>query len=363
MLNEEVVDDQKELFRLSNGVLFRVTTGSYVHTRSASSVFVCVDEAAFFDSSAETCTSDELIRSIRPSLLNLSGTLLVISTKYRTKGFCYTTWKRYYGRDDANTLVIDAPSTLLNPTLSEDTIAQDIADDPACAAEYTNGWREDIEDYLPRSTIELCVIRGRRELLPMPHKAYFAFADCAGGRIDPAALCIGFREGRKTVVSFLRQWRAPFSPVQVTREMASHLKRYGLTRVVGDQYAASYNTDCWKQNGVTYVPSLKNKSACYQELIGPITAQEIELPDNETLITQLASLERRGRSTQGGDRIDHPRSGHDDLANTVAGLTTIAGKKPIRTGGWGRPREQRQNPRQQFARWYKSHHARVLTYG
>ena len=49
----------------------------------------------------------------------------------------------------------------------------------------------------------------------------------------------------------------------------------------------------------------------------------IELPPDQKLGRQLGALERRtGRS--GRDLIDHPPGGHDDLANAVAGLVTVA---------------------------------------
>jgi len=50
---------------------------------------------------------------------------------------------------------------------------------------------------------------------------------------------------------------------------------------------------------------------------------EIELLDDERLVSQIASLERRTRSG-GRDIIDHPPGGHDDLANAVAGVAVVA---------------------------------------
>ena len=47
--------------------------------------------------------------------------------------------------------------------------------------------------------------------------------------------------------------------------------------------------------------------------------------DDEVLINQLASLERKTRSG-GRDIIDHPRGGKDDLANIIAGVSFASGK-------------------------------------
>ncbi|MEI9866671.1 MAG: hypothetical protein WDN00_19385 [Limisphaerales bacterium] len=65
---------------------------------------------------------------------------------------------------------------------------------------------------------------------------------------------------------------------------------------------------------------------------------EIELLDDEKLIDQLASLERRTRSG-GKDSIDHPPNGRDELANVTAGVATASGRKKIRVGGFLQPSE------------------------
>lgn len=54
-----------------------------------------------------------------------------------------------------------------------------------------------------------------------------------------------------------------------------------------------------------------------------LSTGQIELPPDETLIGQIASLERRtGRAA---DIIDHPPGGHDDRSNACAGLAYHAG--------------------------------------
>jgi hypothetical protein len=63
-----------------------------------------------------------------------------------------------------------------------------------------------------------------------------------------------------------------------------------------------------------------------------MTAGEIELPDNETLVTQLSSLERKVRSG-GRDVIDHPPENfHDDLSNVVAGVASVVAERVVNVG-------------------------------
>jgi hypothetical protein len=61
----------------------------------------------------------------------------------------------------------------------------------------------------------------------------------------------------------------------------------------------------------------------YLELLPRLGSAELELPDNDLLVDQLAALERRPRSG-GRDVVDHPPGGRDDLANAVAGACAEA---------------------------------------
>ena len=60
-----------------------------------------------------------------------------------------------------------------------------------------------------------------------------------------------------------------------------------------------------------------------QGLLPLLNSQAVDLLDNERLVSQLVSLERR--TTRGGrDSIDHLPGAHDDLANAAAdALVTV----------------------------------------
>jgi hypothetical protein len=111
------------------------------------------------------------------------------------------------------------------------------------------------------------------------------------------------------------------------------LRRYGISRVTGDNYAAEWVARSFTDLRIVYEKSPKNKSVLYGELLPHICSEEIELLDDEKLVNQLAGLERR--THQGGkDKIDHPPGGHDDLANVIAGLSDIAGFKSQYVGAF-----------------------------
>src|SRR4029453_17885011 len=70
--------------------------------------------------------------------------------------------------------------------------------------------------------------------------------------------------------------------------------------------------------------SEKVKSQLYLDLMPLVNSTACVLLDDERLVRQLISLERRtGRGT-GRDIIDHPPGGHDDVANAAAGALVMA---------------------------------------
>ena len=88
-------------------------------------------------------------------------------------------------------------------------------------------------------------------------------------------------------------------------------------------YAADFVAGAFECCGVRYQRCEKAKSQLYAELLPRLCSAEVELLDQEPLVKQLATLERRTRAG-GRDIIDHPAGGHDDLANAVAGVCDIA---------------------------------------
>jgi hypothetical protein len=72
----------------------------------------------------------------------------------------------------------------------------------------------------------------------------------------------------------------------------------------------------------------RNRSlSCIGTLLPLINSGAVEILDNERLIAQLVSLERR--TARGGkESIDHAPGAHDDVANAVAGALVTAYKEP-----------------------------------
>jgi hypothetical protein len=336
MLKNEIRDETREGFSLVNGNEIQILAGDWRTVRGFTLLAAIVDEVAFFgyDEESKVKSDSELIRAIKPALATVGGKLIGITSPYAQRGWCYSQWKKNFGNDASKTLVWNCPSRTMNPTLPQSVVDDALADDlQAAKAEYLGEFRDDVAEFLPRTVVESVVAKGRLELLPRAEICYSAFVDLSGGRSDDAALAIAHKQEKKTVIDLLKRYRPPFNPREVIRQMVEELKRYHIRRVTGDNYAAEFVSREFEGNGIRYNKAEKPKSALYIELLPRICSKEIELLDNEHLISQICNLERRTRSG-GRDTIDHPTGGHDDLANAVAGVAEVTLTKRIRVGGF-----------------------------
>jgi hypothetical protein len=111
------------------------------------------------------------------------------------------------------------------------------------------------------------------------------------------------------------------------------LKAYRITLVYGDRYAGEWPREQFKRHGINYDHAGKSKSDLYLDLLPLINSGGVDLLDNDRLLHQLVSLERRA-ARGGRDSIDHPRGAHDDIANCCAGSVVMCAERPA---GWRQP--------------------------
>ena len=342
LLEQEIVQEDSQGFELSNGVRIQILTGCFKHVRGFSQICTIVEEAAFFCISEESQvkSATELINSVRPGLLTTKGKLIVISTKYRKSGWCYKKWVKNFKNDEGKIFVWEAPSSLMNPELDADEIADIVSEDPAAGnAEFYNCWREDLENFISIELVQVCVIRGRAELLPRTETKYFGFADLSGGRNDDAALAISHlhterHQEPKVEIDCLKRYKSPHSPAYIVELMCGVLKRYNLREVTGDAYSAQWVVDAFQSHGIKYIKSELNKSQLFLEVLPRLCSGGIALVDSPDMIKQFANLERRVHAG-GRDQIGHPAGSnyHDDLCNCIAGASFLASVKNKKRAG------------------------------
>src|SRR5262249_47712445 len=88
------------------------------------------------------------------------------------------------------------------------------------------------------------------------------------------------------------------------------------------RFAAEWPVAEFHEHGIAYQQSELNKSELYLAFVPVTNSDGVELPDDKTLFNQLRRLERK-RGRAGKDSIDHPPRLHDDLANSVAGVSWL----------------------------------------
>jgi hypothetical protein len=300
---------------------------SYRGLRGHTFLACIADEIAFWrDGESDNSTNPDsaILEAIRPALVP-GGLLFAISSPYAQRGELYETYQRYFGTEDAHTLVWNASTLALHPTYPRHKIDREFEKDPISAAsEYgADGlvrFRTDVEQYITVEALNACVVPGRLELAPVSGVKFVGFVDPAGGSgKDSYTIAIVHLDASgRACLDAVRERRPPFSPEQTTAEFADLLHSYRITSVTGDRYAGEWPREAFHKHGIRDEPSQLTKSELYDELVAPINSgTRIELLDNAVLRQQLLGLERR--TARGGrDSVDHAAGGKDDVANAVA---------------------------------------------
>ena len=321
----------QSIIELTNGVTIRIATASFRGIRGRTVISAVCDEIAFWR--IEGANPDkEIIRSIRPGMATVPKSMLIcVSSPYIRSGVLWDNFKEFYGKDRASTLVIKGASQEFNPTLDLSFIQDELKLDPEARSEWYPEFRLDLEGFLPGPVIDGCVIPGRQALPFKEGNLYQAFCDSSSGRKDSFTLSVAHRDEKTNmiVVDLAYECKSPFQPSQAIKTISDLLKSYKLVRVTGDRYASGFVLEGFRENGIMYEVSEWTASECYIEAQPLLISQQVELPDNDTLIEQFKNLERKNRPG-GKPQVSHPSFGnfHDDVSNSVAGALTLVCRKP-----------------------------------
>jgi hypothetical protein len=310
---------------LNNQVQIEIGTASFRSTRGYTYIAVIADEVAYWRDETSANPDIEILRAIRPGLINIPGSLLIIaSSPYGKKGALYESFRRNYGDDAARVLVWKAPTLVMHENANHDgAITAAFEEDPEAArAEYGAEFRDDLADYITREIVDAITMWGRSEIPADKGLRYQAFVDPSGGVSDSMTMAIGHLEGDICVLDHLTEIRPPFDPDAAVAQCAATLREYGVSKVIGDHYAGLWPVGRFQTHGITFEQSARPKSDIYGDFLPLANAKRVELLDNRRLASQFVSLERRtGRS--GKDSIAEPKSLHDDLCNAVAGVIVL----------------------------------------
>jgi hypothetical protein len=295
-----------------------------------------LDEVSFFRIEGAADSDVEIQASIRRGMVSFPHTRLIkCSTPYMRSGVLYDDFKRAFGQADPDLLVWKSTSAQMNPTISAERLDRERRLDPGrFAREYLGEFGEDIETFLASSWIERAIQRGRHELPPQSGVRYIAAIDASGGGADAFTLAVvhavGSGASRRVIHDVMRSWTKPRDGQTdlegAVQNIATIVKAYGVSTVIGDRYARGWVREAFKRHGLRYDDATVrkdgeavylDKSVAYLECEPLFNLGAIEILDHPALERELKNLERR--PTAGGrDRVDHPHGQHDDHANALA---------------------------------------------
>jgi hypothetical protein len=270
-------------------------------------------------------SDEEIIRAIEPGMGTVTDPLMVIiSSPHRKRGLLWKLWNRFFGKPDARTLVIKAPTKLMNPEFDQEVIDEAYADDPVSAAtEYDAEWRDDSSGFVAEDKLDAVTDAGVDLRPRVEGVTYRGFADAASGSgSDAFTLAIAHTEDGVQVLDLLVGFQPPFSPSQAIKECAQLLKAFGVYAVTTDRYSGGFAPEQWRLNGIEWKPSEKSRSELYLSLVPMINSGGCRLLDDEKMRRQLLAL-RRKVAPGGRESVDHPVGGNDDHANAAAGALVL----------------------------------------
>lgn len=338
-----VAEETKESITFTTSATAEIQTANHrIGGRGYDLACAMIDEGCFLPTDDSASPDVELVRAVTPGLARVPGSLLLaISSPFAKRGYLYDQWRRFYGVDDPRALVAQLPTRVMNPNISEATVAEALEDDEVAArSEWLAEWRSDVESFISAEALQAVTIPGRQELPPDRSATPMAFCDPAGGTgKDSFAATIGRRVDDRVIQDKLIEFRPPFDPDAVTRELCAILNQYGVRTIVGDKYAGAWPASRFAAHGITYRECDMVRSDLYRSALPVITSQRCELLDVPKMHRQWLTLDRTV-SKSGRETID-ARGGRlsEDLANVTAGLLCIAAKPrahttTIKTLGW-----------------------------
>lgn len=324
-LHEMKIRETMESFELNNNIIIEIQTASFRGVRGYTIVAALLDEIAFWSTDDSANPDFEILNALRPAMATIPGSMMLCaSSPFAERGVLFQAYDKFYGREIDDILVWQAPTIFMNPTFDRTIIKRAYERDPVSASsEYGALFRVGSQAFIDPKVIKANVSAGCFEIPPQEDIEYFAFTDPSGGSRDSFTLAIAHDEEGTRVLDVIREVKPPFSPEEVVQQFAQLIKEYHMYEVTGDKYGGEWPTERFQTYGIDYVRCKNTKTILYLDLLPLLNSRRCRLLENETLIRQLAYLERKSSTRTGAEYVDHPSGSFDDVINAAAGALTL----------------------------------------
>ena len=115
VLRREIELSTRSEIRLKNGIVIAVHSNSFRSVRGRTLCAAVLDEVSFWRSEDFAAPDTETYTAILPALLTTNGMLVGISSPYRRTGLLHAKYKKYFGTDSDDTLVVQGASRSVQP--------------------------------------------------------------------------------------------------------------------------------------------------------------------------------------------------------------------------------------------------------
>ncbi len=125
LLKAEVVRDTDDVIEFRNGASLEIATNDARLVRGRSAIAVLGSECCHWKTAEHAASSDEeVVGAAEPSMAMCEdgGLMMLGSSVYRKRGYMHRRYSELHGRDDVDTIVWFAPSTVMNPRLPQAVI-------------------------------------------------------------------------------------------------------------------------------------------------------------------------------------------------------------------------------------------------
>jgi hypothetical protein len=329
----------KEIRIEGRPVIIRITVANEVAPRGKSVKLAILEEAQMLPSNEDASGSDtEVVAAIKGALINLKGRLIKIGTPWIKAGVLWNDYKLHFGKVDHDTLVLNAPTWVANPTITKEETQKAISDPRLWRREFGAEFSEGQGNFLLESDIE----RATGDYVndkPRIHGIGYAMSIDWATRNDFCCVVVCHREvidqgPQKApkdllVVDCIRFYEPPakgetIHAESIVRNIVESNRRYGGPVILRDIYSGDVLDALFRQYAVKtqeVSSSVAAQAKRFSALGARFRTGSIKLPNNVPEAVKQLSLLEETLHQKGRVEYSVPsKSGHDDFPDALSYL-------------------------------------------